>query len=126
MDESQVSPPGKRKFVVHNGHRNGGAKKKQPRRNGGRSDSTHHIIPSSRIREYFSQEEYQEEENVTSYPQVFHDAIHTVFGNLVSNSGEAATFLKVISEPGVRWTNKSLERVRAEIKRGKFKEEEKY
>jgi len=123
MDESQIPPFGRRKLIIHNGRHKGGNGGKRTGRNGkGKNESVHHIIPSSRIDEHFLGEEYKEEENVTFYPQTFGDALHTVFGNLVPNNGEASEFLRAISEPGVRWTNKRLERLRTAIKKGEYED----
>ncbi len=112
--EEKVRNSLERNTVKRRSRKKSGRKKQRSR---AKERNKHHIIPVSRLKNV-SKEEYRDEKNLVEYPINFHDALHTVFGNLITSNGEGSTFLKKISEPGIKWNNRKLEKLRTKIKKG--------
>ena len=74
-----------------------------PKKVGKKSSPTlHHIIPQSRGG--------KDENNLVTLPEKFHQALHTMFGNLTPR--ESVRFFEEVIMPGKKWTNAELEQLR--------------
>ncbi len=72
------------------------------------SPTLHHIRPQSRGG--------KDGNNLVTLPEKFHQALHTMFGNLTPE--ESVRFIEEVLMPGKKWTNATLEQLRNLIKEG--------
>ena len=82
-----------------------------------RHSSKHHVLPRSRCQKRVD----KNNDNIVILPDYFHNAWHTLVGNMTTE--EAIIFFRLVMMPNISWNNKSLAKLRDEIKKGRYARE---